>query len=865
VSTPQWKRVRAAFDEIVELEGAERATLLARLGESDPELGDRVQTLLDGDARAAECLDPLESLFAPKGSADADSADARGRSDPLGLAGEVVSHFRIVDLLGVGGMGIVYRAEDLRLRRTVALKFLHPEYSFDAAAKARFLVEARSVATLDHPNICGVHEVGESDERAFIAMPCYAGETLRARLTRERTLAPGQAIEIAMQVARGLACAHDAGIVHRDLKPANLLIVPDGTVKILDFGLAKVRDLALSGSGLRMGTVTYMSPEQLYGGLVDTRADLWSLGVVLFEMLTGVHPSQGKSAERLLARKSDARRRHAPAQDVPDGLAQIVDRLLRADPAERYASAHELLTDLTSLPGVSGAPARGRRRWPRNARARLGWTSVAVLLLVGSAVGVLRWLRDSQARGGHDAAGASTSSALYSLAVLPLKNYSRDAGQDYFADGMTEELTTTLAKIGALRVIAHQSVVQFKKSDRPVPEIARLLGVRHVLDGSVTQDGDRVRITATLIDASRNAPVWSERFERERRDVMTLQHEVALAIAQAIQIALTPQDLARLEHVPQVNPEAFEHYLRGTQSRYTGAGTGDYRDAVTYFERAIAADSDYAPAYAGLANVRALDLDEARARPLTAKALALDPTLPEAHLTLGMVRQFLDWDWAGAESALREAIRLNPGYTEAHHELSMLLMRRRRFDEATREAQRTMYLAPMSARFEIGLAQVRYFGGRYNEALQSIDRAIAFDPNYASAYCSMRGHILMAQRKYDEATKVWNECSARGADLRPDLAYVYAVTGQKDKALSLLDTLRARWHDGKPAGPRDEVATNIATVLMGLGEREQALDWLERSVAHGHWTIYLGINPNFRPLHAEPRFRAILKRVGLAE
>lgn len=863
MNASQWKRVRATFDEVVELPAAERALRLSQECEGDSEVGRWVEALLEGDDHAGERLDGLDRLLAPEAGESAESTDTSGAQDPLGLAGQVASHFRIADLLGVGGMGIVYRAEDLRLRRTVALKFLHPEYSFDSTAKARFLLEARSVAALDHPNICAVHEVGESDGRAFIAMPCYAGETLRARLAKERTLPPAQAIEIAMQVARGLACAHDAGIVHRDLKPANLLIVPDGTVKILDFGLAKVRDLALSGSGVRLGTVPYMSPEQLYGGNVDTRTDLWSLGVVLFEMLTGAPPPPGEPADGLLARTSGARRSHAPAQDVSAELSRIVNRLLQVDPARRYSSAHELLTDLTSLQRTAAAPQRHRLRRPQNGVTRLAWTSGAVLMLIGAAVGVLWWLREFRARG-DNTAGISASPARYSLAVLPLKNYSSDAGQDYFADGMTEELTTTLAKIGALRVIAHQSVVQFKKSDRPVPQIARVLGVRHVVDGSVMQDGDRVRITATLIDAARNAPVWSERFERERRDVMALQHEVALAIAQAIQIALTPQDLARLEHVRQVNPEAFEHYLRGMQSHYAAAATGDFRDATAHFERAIAADSGYAPAYAGLALVRALDLDEARARPLVAKALALDPTLPEAHLALSMVRQFLDWDWAGAESALRDAIRLNPGYAEARHELSMLLMRRRRFDEALREAQRTMYLAPMSARFEIGLAQVLYFSGRYNEVMKPFERAIALDANYVRHYCPFRGDVLTAQRKYEEATKAYSECIARGADARQALAYAYAASGQRDKALSLLDTLRARWQDGKRVGSKDADAIGIATALMGLGEREQALDWLERSVAHGHWIIYLGINPIFRPLHAEPRFRAVLKRVGLA-
>jgi TolB-like protein/Tfp pilus assembly protein PilF len=447
------------------------------------------------------------------------------------------------------------------------------------------------------------------------------------------------------------------------------------------------------------------------------------------------------------------------------------------------------------------------------------------------------------------------------VAVLPFANMTGDPAQEYFADGMTEELTTTLTKIEALRVIAHQSVLQFKHSTQAVPEIARSLGVKYVVDGSVLQDGDRVRITASLVDAARNTPVWGERFERERRDVMALQREVALAIARAIELALTPQDQARLPVAPEVDPEAFDLYVKGTQARHRAAAsaTGDFREAVEYFARAIAEDSGYAPAYAGSAFAHAISGDEAQARRFAAKALELDPALAEAHMVLGLVRQFFDRDWAGAENALRQAIRLNPGYAEAHHELSMLLMRRRRSDEAVREAQYTLYLAPMSARFEIGMGEIYYHGGRYGDVLGAGEKALALDSSSSAAPARRLIGAAYAQLgEQEKAVAMMKACGCLG-----DLGYVYAVSGKRDAALEIIDTLTARWRrgDGFPA-------YRIAEVYMGLGDRKQALDWLERIPERGPGSIlrfYVGIEPLFRPLHAEPRFQALLKKVGLAD
>jgi tetratricopeptide (TPR) repeat protein len=388
--------------------------------------------------------------------------------------------------------------------------------------------------------------------------------------------------------------------------------------------------------------------------------------------------------------------------------------------------------------------------------------------------------------------------------------------------------------------------------------------VRYVVDGSVVQERDRVRLSATLIDAATNAPVWTERFERERRDVLALQRELAIAIARAVEVALTPQDRARLAEAPTVDPEAFELYIKGTQIRYRTNDPQDVAKAVNYFTGAIGQDSTYAPAYAGLAFIYALNGDKGRARQFADKALMLDPTLAEAHMVLGMVRHFSDWDWAGAEAAFREAIRLNPGYAEAHHELSMLLMRRQRFDEALREAQRALYLAPMSARFELGPAEVYLSTGRYNEALEAADKALAVDSINGGIYL-LRAYVYGEQQRYDQAVEAAKKCIALGWDVhgRAILGYYYAKSNRRMEALKLVDTLTAKWQarNGEPG--LSDVAISIAQIYAGLGDPGRALDWLERAVGTDMYVAYLGIDPTFRSLHAEPRFRTLLKAVGL--
>ena len=789
-----------------------------------------------------------------------------GAPDPSGLSGRIISHFRVLEPLGAGGMGVVYRAEDVRLNRTVALKFMLPGYAVDQEAAGRFVREARSAAALDHPNICTVHEVGESEDgQLFLAMSYYAGETLKDRLTRRGPVPLDAALDIASQIARGLACAHAAGVVHRDLKPANVMLTGSGAVKILDFGIAKALDQTITVSGVAMGTVAYMSPEQLFGEHVDGRSDLWSLGVVLVEMVTGRHPTARDDVAATFDFQVESHQDRPLNPELSGSLKAVVDRLLRRNPEERYQTVEDVLADLTTLrdriatrtqPAALPAPSGS----PRTARRNLLLGAVAALGVFAVALGVARWRESSGTQAAvRTPAGSAAETRATSVAVLPLKNYS-SPDQEYFADGMTEEVTTTLSKIEALRVIPHQSVAQFKRSDRPVPEIARLLDVKYVVDGSLRQNDGHVRITASLIDASRNSSVWSETFEGDRRDAMELQRKVALAIAQAVQVKLTPQDRARLEPTRPVDPEAFDLYMRGTRARYDANFTGDFTDATRYLSAAIAKDSGFAAAYAGLAFIAVFGGDQVRARPLVDKALALDSKLAEGHMVRGMVRQFFDWNWSGAENDYREAIALNRAYAEAHHELSMLLMRQKRFPEALREGRSALSIEPMSARFLNGIGEVEAFSGRHAEALAVADQLIAVDSAFLGSYY-IQGIAFEQAGRLADAEQAWLRTNPVG--FRARLGYIYARTGRRKQALQVLDTLATELRNAKDKISIVNRSQDIAIVHVGLGHRDEAMTWLERAASERVEMLYLGIDPLFRSLHDEPRFQALLKKIGL--
>ncbi len=837
VSPERAEQVRKLFDVVADLAPEERGPRL--LQEEDPTLRGQVESLL----AAYDCADDvLRALEQP----------APAVSDPL--IARKVSHFQIIEKLGGGGMGVVYRARDLKLDRTVALKFLPPHLSADAEAKRRFITEAKAASALDHPHIGVVHEIGETaDGRLFIAMAFYAGETLKKKIARG-PLPVEEAVAYAAQMAEGLAVAHEANIVHRDVKPANVMVTERGRVKLVDFGLAKRDDVSLTQTGTTLGTISYMSPEQAQGKPVDHRTDLWSLGVVVYEMLTGAQPFSGDYAQAII--HAILKEEPAPVRtlrpEVPVAVAGVVAKLLEKDPAARYENARDVLADLDGPRRVKDtAQPTGRAALTlsfRRPRVLAYGATVLVLLLALIAYFSL----------------TGPPTPLDSIAVLPLENLTGSPEQAYFVDGMTEALIGNLGRIkGLRRVISRTSVMRFKGTDRSLPEIGRALDVAVVVEGSVRAHGDQVQIDVRLIDAGTEERLWEQSFVRAMGDVLALQNEVARAIAQAVAVQLTPMEEAHLAEAPAVNPEVYDLYLKGLQARVEDMLNRQL--TIEYFEQAVALDSSFAPAYAALAIEYALlggfDLlhgGEVKATQFAERALSLDPSLSEPYVALGLVRELVDWDWAGAEAAFLQAIERSPGDAFAHHELAELLMRLGRFEEALTWEKQALYLDPLSARYQSGVGEVYLYSRRYDAAIAELEKAMALNPNVGPYYL---GHAYWHKGQYEEALRWWEGPGIMDIVLETGRIRYAAVQGQQEKARGALREMEAAWAQGEGGL---FILWSIALIYTDLGDTDQALKWLERAFdEHLGFLVYLKVEPGFIPLHDEPRFQALLAKMGL--
>ncbi|HKQ20105.1 MAG TPA: protein kinase [Candidatus Eisenbacteria bacterium] len=750
------------------------------------------------------------------------------------MIGRTISRYRVLERLGTGGMGEVYRAHDERLARDVALKLLRPTTAGGRLDRDRIRAEALTLSQLNHPGISTVYDVESSEGLEFLVLELVEGETLDAILKRG-PLPEATVREYGAQIASALAAAHDRGIVHRDLKPANVMISPSGRVKLLDFGLAQHHATTVSpaaettdGSdpGLLVGTLAYMSPEQLLGRTIDGRSDLYSLGVTLYEMATGRRPFEAELATALINDTLNTEPR-APRHWMPalsEGLSRVIVSLLSKNPGQRPKSA----------------------------------AAAANSLLEGGSVSAAR---------SSPPAGGSVAQSIASLAVLPLTNLSGDSDQEFFADGMTEELILNLAKLQALRVVSRTSVMQFKGGRAAVPEIARALGVDAIVEGSVIRVGDRVRITAQLIDARDDRHLWAQSYERDLRDVLALQSEVARAIAEEIRVQILPVEKARLGRATQVDPAAYEQYLRGRfyWNRRTEEGA---RKALECFERSIALDPGYAPAYAGLAdaydtlgNYDYLPPHEAfpRADEAVTRALALDDTLAEAHVSLASLRFNARWDWEGALVSFRRALALDPKSAAAHHWFADLLSAVGKVDEAIAEAKEARWIDPLNLIVNVGYGLHLFYGRRYEEAIEAQERTLELDPTFVPALRSLGGALEQAGRideaiaTYERALALPGEFSAKGL-----LAHAYAVSGKKDRARELLAELTAA------SGSRYVAPYSLAAIRVGLGEHDAALELLDRAWrGHDRGMAWLKVSPRFDPLRGHPSFQEILRRLRL--
>jgi serine/threonine-protein kinase len=857
----RWETIQAAFDELVALDTAARVARLKALGTTDPDVRAAVESLLAADLEADARLASVESLLSPALAGPQRPDPASPLPDWFGVTGQNVSHFRVLEPLGAGGMGVVYRAEDTRLGRAVALKFLLPSYSLDASAKARFLHEAHSAAALDHPNLCTIYEIGESEDgRLFLAMALYPGETLKTRLARDGPLPVKEVLAITRQIADGLGCAHAAGIVHRDLKPGNVMLLPDGTVKILDFGLAKARDWSVSGSSARLGTVWYMAPEQVRGEAVHGRTDLWALGVVLYEMLTGRKPFGGEH-EVAIAHAiihDEPARPTALRADVPAAVEDIILTLLEKEAARRYATAAQLLDAVRAIAAIDVAPTGPvwrRLLLGRGRKLRLGAAALGVALAL--AVG---WWGVSEL-----GTGAPT---IQSLVVLPLANLTGHAEQEYFVEGMHEALTGELSRIGALKVISRTSAMLYKGERKPAPQIARELGVDGLIEGSVAREGDQVRIVVQLIHGPSDKYLWGDSYRRELRGILALQREVAMEIARQVRVRLTSAEERRLAGARAVHPDAYDLYLRGRHFKHQEEDTG-WVQARAVFERSVAIDSSFAPAWAGLAMMYALEAygsgsdTAARARPAVDKALVLDPNLSDAYVSLALVRQLVYWDWKGAEDAFRRALELAPSNWEAHYEHGWLLIRLGRLDEALAAMQRALALDPLSTVARHGVAWVHLFARRYDEAIETLRKGLELHPTSTSlqsdyADALQRGGFTKESEKADK--RYYAMCCETSDAEYENLPHVrfrrYLASGERGKALELLRDIERR-------NPSAAVSF-LASRYVQLGDKDQALRMLEQAAERrlGHVNL-IKVNPGLDALRSEPRFQALLKQVGL--
>jgi len=796
------------------------------------------------------------------------------------MIGQTVSHYRILEKVGRGGMGTIYKAEDTRLGRFVALKFLPQEYAKDHQAVERFQREAQAASALNHPHIYTIYDVGEHEGQPFIVMELLEGETLKERMTR--ALPSEQVIELGVHIADALEAAHAKGIIHRDIKPSNVFITERGSAKVLDFGVAKLagqpkleRQEAAPGLvpdadsqtdltkvGVAVGTLGYMSPEQVSGAKVDGRADVYSLGVVLYEMATGRAAVFGDIAG-LTPEAGGGQKEGVPAE-----LGRIIRKAAEDDPNLRYQSMADLHTDLVRLRRDTGSAHLGgglmqERIFPAGPRGHV--VSLAVGGTLAAALMVMLWLAAGwwNARQGGGEAGA-----IESLAVLPLQNLSGNPEEEYFADGMTEALITNLSKISSLRVISRTSTMRYKKTTKSLAEIAKELNVQAVVAGTVLRAGDRVRITAELVEVATQEQLWAESYERDLGDVLELQREVARAVANGISITLTPEDRVRLEAGAAVDPAAYEAYLRGRYywNQRTEAGI---RRSLEYFQEAIERDPDYAPAHSGLADAYSLGMEygylpagenRQRSRSAALQAVELDQALPEAHASLAMVFAS-EWNWQGGEEEFRRALELNPNYATARHWYSIHLAAMGRLEEALAEMEKAVALDPGSLQGEVWLGTCLLYLRRHNDAIAQLKKAAAMDPEYFNSYYWL-GQAYEAKGAYEEALAAYEKAAALSdtPHQRATLAHGYAMAGRRTEAQRILRELE-RLSRTTYVSPYD-----IAVVRLGLGENERAMDLLETVYQEYPENLrHLKVRPWFDPLREDPRFQALLRRMNFPD
>jgi len=835
-------------------------------------------------------------------------------------ANTVISHYRILSLIGAGGMGDVYLAEDTSLGRRVALKLLPEPFNSDDDRLRRFEQEARAASALNHPNIITIHEVGSDEGTRFIATEFIEGETVRQRL-KHAGFGLREAIDVAIQVARALAAAHRAGIVHRDIKPENVMLRPDGIAKVLDFGVVKLTEkfaehlsgpqsaeseegdvttlgLVTTEANVVMGSPNYMSPEQARGLAVDARTDIFSLGALLYEMLTGKMPFKGATVSDVIV--SILERQPPPVSellpDAPPKLQAIVDRAMAKDLGARYQTVDDLLDDLKRLRrrlelesglddsgqrarfGDAAAQTSGRTRTTA-AEFAVRSEEVATVRVTSSAEYIVSEIKSHKraflivAALILLAAAAVVYFALLpkghpidSIAVLPFANLSGDPNTEYLSEGLAESLINNLSQSHNLKVMSRNSAFKYKGQEANAKAVGRELGVQGVLTGRIVQRAENISISIDLIDTRDDTQVWGEQYNRRMSDLSTLQEEIARQVAEKLQHRLSGDDEKRITRRYTDNADAYRLYLEGRF--YWNKRTEDgMKKGISYFNEAIEKDPSYALAYAGLADCYALLYEYSanpskdlypKAKAAATRALELDDSLAEAHTSLAAAYEY-EWKWTEAEKQYEKAIELNPNYETAHQWYAAYLISKKRFDEAIREARRAVELDPLSLIINTALGRALHSARRYDEAIEQLRKTIDIDPNFAEA----RFHLALAyegKRAYADAIREFDKFIELSGDkpMKAWTARVYAESGKKNQALKMLAEMTDVSNQEHPS------AYAIAALYAALGEKARAFEWLEKVYEQrSYYVVFLNADPALDSLRADPRFAELLRRIGL--
>jgi TolB-like protein/Tfp pilus assembly protein PilF/predicted Ser/Thr protein kinase len=862
--TPErWQQIDNLLGEALGRSASERAAFLDLACAGDEALRRKVEALLAAHERAESFIENPALEAATQALAE------QARS----LVGQQLGHYQVLALLGAGGMGEVYRAFDTRLDRTVALKLLPARVARDEKPLRRFIREAKAASALNHPNIATIYEIGEADGTHFISMEYVEGQTLAARINGQ-PLKTAEILEIATQIADALAEAHAKGITHRDIKPANVMLTSLGQVKMLDFGLAKIAQpdaqavsrpsdtaTATTQTGVVLGTVPYMSPEQALGREVDYRSDLYSLGVALYEMTTGRLPFAGatvsETLDRILHAQPEAVARfnyNAPAE-----LERIVRKCLEKERERRYQSARDLAVDLRNLERDSsgGISVSGRAAPPPVSQTRrYVLLALAVLVLGSAGLALFAWR------------GQPKGEAIDSIAVLPFTGASVGTESEYLVDGITEGLINSLSQLTRLRVVARPTVFHYKGREIDPLKVGEELKVRAVLTGRLILRGETLSLQADLLDTNTGAQLWGKHYTSKLTDVLVVQDEIARHISEQLGFKLTDKEHQQLAKRYTENTEAYQLYLKGRfhWDKFTEDGT---QKSIAYFTQALAKDPNYALAYVGLSDAYQLlgqighrpNEVTPKGLPYAEKALALDESLPEAHITRLGYYLFYGWDWVIVEREFKRIMELNPSYGPAYDLHGQYLSGMGQHNEAITSNKRALDFNPLSLNSNANLGLVYYYARQYDHTIEQCRKTFELDPNFTYSHL-YTGWAYGQQGKYAEAIAELNKLRNMPggfAAATSELGYVYAISGRRAEGQKLLKELQER-------ATREFVDPYyIAIVYLGLGEQEQTFAWLNRAYEErSAWLPWLKVEPKFDRIRADARFADLVRRIGLS-